>query len=236
VAAKRESGRATTTEVERLRTVYRQYMPRVAGRWDARNGGVLAILDELERQVAAVLVDEPLPELRVLDVGCGFGHFLGLLERLGARPEHLHGIDLLAERIGPARSAHPTFDLRVGNAEELPWPDRSFDLVLVFSVFTSILDARMRAAVAGEVTRVLEPRGAILWYDLRFDNPWNPNVSGIGRREVQRLFPRHGGQLRTVTFLPPLARRLGPLMPAIYPVLAAVPPLRSHRLGLLRGA
>jgi len=37
-----------------------------------------------------------------------------------------------------------------------------------------------------------------------------------------------------VTLLPPLARRLGPATPLAYPVLAALPPLRSHLIGLLR--
>ena len=223
-------------EVERLQSVYREYMPRVAGRWAPRNPGNEAILAELERRLVAILLAQPGPALaerRILDVGCGYGHFLGLLARLGAPPSSLHGVDLLAERIEEARSRHPQIDFRVGNAERLPYPDGAFDLVLLFSVFTSILDPRMRAAVAAEVTRVLEPGGAILWYDFRFDNPRNPNVRGIGRREVARIFPGRAGRLRSVTLLPPLARRLGRLTPALYPALAAVPPLRSHYLGLL---
>jgi hypothetical protein len=33
--------------------------------------------------------------------------------------------------------------------------------------------------------------------------------------------------------LPPLARRLHPLTRLLYPVLAALPPLRTHWMGLL---
>jgi ubiquinone/menaquinone biosynthesis C-methylase UbiE len=223
-------------EVERLERVYREYMPRVASRWDSSNTGNRAILAQLERGIADELARAgllPLAERSVLDVGCGYGHFLWLLESLGAQTSRLHGIDLLAERIAHAASAHPQISFTVGNAEELPYPDRSFDLVMLLSVLTSVLDVRMREAIVAEVSRVLRPGGAVLWYDFRFDDPWNPNVRGIGRRELGRCFPGWTHSVRTITLLPPLARRLGPLTPALYPTLAAVPLLRTHYLGLL---
>jgi ubiquinone/menaquinone biosynthesis C-methylase UbiE len=65
-----------------------------------------------------------------------------LLEFLqwGADPAALYGIDLSAEHIEYARRCIPQADLRVGGASELPWPDKSFDLLSQFTVFTSILD------------------------------------------------------------------------------------------------
>jgi hypothetical protein len=40
--------------------------------------------------------------------------------------------------------------------------------------------------------------------------------------------------MRSITVVPPIARRLGPLTPVAYPILHAVPPLRSHFVGRLR--
>jgi SAM-dependent methyltransferase len=223
-------------EVERLLTVYREYMPTVAARWDPGNRGNAAILSELEGRATAVLAAGgrvPLDGESVLDVGCGYGHFLGVLASLGADPSRLHGIDLVPERVEAARHRHPGIDFRVGNGAELPFEDGAFDLVLLFSVFTSILDPAMRRGLAAEVTRVLRVGGAILWYDFRYDSPRNPNVRGVGRAEIDRHFPGWPRRLETMTLLPPLARRLGPLTPTLYRALGAVPLLRSHYIGLL---
>lgn len=226
----------TEAEARRVRAVYREYMPRVSGRWRPENRGNRAILAELEGNLAALLRSRglvPLGGRTALDVGCGYGHFLGVLASLGARREDVHGIDLVEERVAHARSAQPGVDVRVSNAEEIPHPDGAFDVVLLFSVLTSILDAGMRMHVAREVARVLRSGGVIVWYDFRFDHPTNPNVRGIGRREVERLFPGFDANLRTTTLVPPIARRLGPLTPALYPALASIPALRSHYLGTL---
>jgi hypothetical protein len=87
--------------------------------------------------------------------------------------------------------------------------------------------------VASEVRRVLRPGGALLWYDFRVGNPWNPHVRAMSRRSIRALFPGWRGSFRLVTLLPPLARRLGSLTPVFYPVLGTLPPLRTHWAGLL---
>jgi SAM-dependent methyltransferase len=223
-------------ELQRVMRVYREYRPTVSHRWQPANRGNVAILAELERRVESVLRRAhflPLTGLKILDVGCGYGHFLGLLRALGASPSNLHGVDLLPERIEVARARHPGLDLTIGNGEELRYPDGTFDLVLLFSVLTSILDPRVQTNLAAEARRVLRPGGAILWYDLRYDNPWNPHVRGLRPRDVARLFPDLLPALETMTLLPPLARRLGPFTPVLYPLLARLPFLRTHQLGLL---
>src|SRR5262249_41077893 len=215
---------------------YREYMPEVAARWAPDNPGNQVILAELERGIGGLLASRglvPLGRRSALDIGCGYGHFLGFLRALGADPENVHGVDLLEERLVYARATNPGLDVRVANAEALPFPDRSFDVVLLFSVLTSILDLDVRARVARETARVLAPHGVIVWYDFRFDHPTNPNVRGIGRREIGRLFPRFDMTLRTTTLLPPLARRLGTMTPRLYPALARMPALRSHLFGAL---
>ncbi len=102
------------------------------------------------------------------------GQILRDFIKYGARPENLYGIDLLPDRIEEARRVSPNIDFRYGNAEELPYEEEFFDIVIQFTVFTSILDMNMKKKVAGEMLRVLKPSGSILWYDYHMNNPKNP--------------------------------------------------------------
>lgn len=224
-------------EVERIVAVYREYEPTVSARYDSRNRGNQIIIAELDVRMARLLRKHglfPLRERTILDVGCGNGYVLGLLKQVGATPVNLHGIDLLPERIEIARAKHPGIAFQVGNAEKLPYEDSSFNLVLLFTLLTSVLDQKMRANIAAEVARVLQPGGWILWYDFRYNNPRNKNVRGIGRRDLKRLFPDFACFPESITLLPPLARRLGPATSLLYPPLSTIRPLRTHYLGLLR--
>src|ERR1700681_993182 len=100
----------------------------------------------------------------------------------------LAGIDLMPDRLDRARHKIPQADLRLGNASELPWPAESFDLLSQSLVFTSILDAGLKHAVAKEMLRVLKPGGSIVWFDFRVSNPTNPEVKGLRRSEIRSLF------------------------------------------------
>ncbi len=172
--------------------------------------------------------------LRILDVGCGEGTQLRQLVQWGASPGSLAGIDLREGAVERARALGPAMDLRVGSAESLPWPDASFDLVCQQTVFTSILDGGMRRRVAAEMARVLKPGGAVLWYDFVYDNPRNADVRRVPPGEVRALFPGFAAHLVRVTLAPPIARRIpAAALPLLYPLLAALPFLRTHRLGLL---
>jgi hypothetical protein len=83
--------------------------------------------------------------------------------------------------------------------------------------------------------RVLTQGGAVLWYDFMYDNPRNPDVRGVRRREIAALFPGFSLDLVRITLAPPIARRIPvPLLPICYPLLAAFPVLRTHYLGVLR--
>jgi cyclopropane fatty-acyl-phospholipid synthase-like methyltransferase len=61
------------------------------------------------------------PGNRVLDVGCGVGSFLRLVAERGARA---FGLDASEELIELARTRMPDADLRVGEMEALPSPER----------------------------------------------------------------------------------------------------------------
>jgi ubiquinone/menaquinone biosynthesis C-methylase UbiE len=225
-------------ETDRIADVYRAYdaSVEVQARRDPLNRGNIRIAKERFRGITGLLGAcglLPLTGKRILDVGCGSGSVLASLVGLGAEARDLYGIDLLADRVETAHRMWPGMTFRCGNAERLDFPDNSFDLVLLFTVFSSIASDDVAHKVAGEVTRILRTGGALLWYDMRYSNPQNPHIRGITRRHLRAFFPDWSTALRSMTLLPPLARRLGPLTAALYPVLAAIPPLRTHYLGVL---
>jgi SAM-dependent methyltransferase len=67
----------------------------------------------------------------VLDLGCGTAYWSAWLARLGARPV---GVDVTPAQLETARRMQREFELEFplveANAEDVPLPDRSFDLVL----------------------------------------------------------------------------------------------------------
>src|SRR2546425_9549868 len=140
------------------------------------NAAGLFTFQERERALLgalAMITDTPdrLAQLRVLDVGCGTGGLLQDFVRYGATPALLCGIDLLESRVIEARTRYPHLDTRCANAEELPFADGSFDLVLCFTLFDTILDTGVRGRVSREILRVLKACGRVLLYDFRWNNP-----------------------------------------------------------------
>lgn len=116
---------------------------------------------DLDAMLAAVVLrgDE-----RVLDIGTGTGHTaLAFAPRvaevvgLDLTPAMLEQARILAEERG---SANVRFE--VGEAEALPYPDASFDLVTCRVCAHHFRD--VRAAVC-EASRVLRPGGRVLWVD-----------------------------------------------------------------------
>ena len=107
--------------------------------------------------------DTDLAGRRVLDVGCGRGGTVALLaERFGAIAT---GVDLAPEAVAFCRRMHRHADVsfEVGDAEHLPFDDRTFDVVT--NVESSHTYPNLRAFYS-EVARVLKSGGVFLYTDL----------------------------------------------------------------------
>ena len=102
---------------------------------------------------------------RVLEVSCGHGGGASYLVRT-LRPSSYTGLDLNPAGIAFCRKRHnlPGLDFVQGDAENLPFPDQSFDAVI--NIEASHCYPRFPRFLA-EVTRVLRPGGHFLYADFR---------------------------------------------------------------------
>jgi len=94
-------------------------------------------------------------DARVLEVGCGTGHWLALLRQHALV---VAGLDASMAMLARARAQGITGLVR-GLAEHLPWADRSFDRLFCVNALHHFRD---RQRFVGEARRVLRPRGRFM--------------------------------------------------------------------------
>ena len=97
---------------------------------------------------------------RVLEVGCGTGHWLRLISGSGAR---VMGLDVSGQMLAYARTQAPKATLAQGSAEHLPWARDSFDRVFCINAFHHFQD---KVAFLTEAMRVLRPGGLMMTVGL----------------------------------------------------------------------
>jgi SAM-dependent methyltransferase len=97
------------------------------------------------------------PDTRVLDVGCGTGNYAAALtEATGCR---VFGVDPSQRMLDWARDAAPWESLAQSSAENLPFTDDAFDVVMSTDVIHHVGD---RDAYFREAARVLRPAGHLV--------------------------------------------------------------------------
>ena len=234
-----QEDRSSSLEEDRIRDAYaRRPKDNTLNTWS--NASFVFRVHERERLLLERLTRYgfmPIYGKRVLEVGCGSGSWLREFIQWGARPEHVYGVDLLPDRIAAARRRLPHgVNVQCSSAANLQFAANTFDVVLQATMFTSILDRDLRQTVASEMLRVTKDEGIILWYDFNVDNPHNPDVRAVKKREIYQLFPNCRIELHRITLAPPLARSLVPYSWFAGYVLARLPFLCTHYLGLIRKA
>lgn len=109
--------------------------------------------------------------LRVLDCGCGMGFYLLAMGKLWDL--RLVGLDGDPDRLRQAASRSVPAELVLGDAQQLPFADASFDAVLMSEVLEHVPDDGLALR---EVSRVLKPGGvlAVSVPHARFPFLWDP--------------------------------------------------------------
>jgi SAM-dependent methyltransferase len=117
---------------------------------------------------------------RLLDVGCGGGTHMLAFTDAGWTPV---GVDVSEEQLRLARARG--CEVVHGSAEELPFPDASFDAAVSMWTHTDVDDF---PAVLHEIARILRPGGAFVYLGVHpcFVGPHSEFVAGEG---VPKLHP-----------------------------------------------
>jgi arsenite methyltransferase len=119
---------------------------------------------------------------RVLDLGSGAGTDSLIAAQMVGPEGRVTGIDMTPQMLAKARAAASEMglanaDFVEGEAEKLPFPDGSFDVVISNGVIDLIPD---KDAVFAELNRVLAPGGRLQIADVTIQNP----VSEEGKRNI----------------------------------------------------
>jgi arsenite methyltransferase len=122
------------------------------------------------------------PGERVLDLGSGAGTDSLIAAQMVGAEGRVTGIDMTPAMLAKARAAAQELGVAnvefvAGEAEELPFADESFDVVISNGVIDLIPD---KDAVFSELHRVLAPGGRLQIADVTIQNP----VSEEGRRNI----------------------------------------------------
>jgi len=118
----------------------------------------------------------------VLEIGCGTGMGLAYLVQ---RARRAVGIDINSALLQEARSHLPDVELREGDAGALPFPDQSFDVLLMLEMLYYVTDIDQALE---ECRRVLRPAGILFVCLPNCDRPdFNPSPFAVRYPNVPEL-------------------------------------------------
>ena len=143
--------------------------------------------DIVKRHLRSIILNQNKNIVRILDVGCGYGHYLKEYEnvcyRLGIKAE-IYGLDVAIKNL------EFNFNFVKGDARKLPFKNRSFDIVTSTEVLEHFVEGEM---FIEEVYRVLKDGGFFILTTpnrLRF-TAWIRNLKYIRNDIVPGPNPEH---------------------------------------------
>lgn len=129
-----------------------------------------------------------IPESRILDLGCGYGRVLGLLNGRGYH--NVVGVDPAPAMVAAAHLRVPTVPVELlAHPPHLPFPAASVDAVLLFTVLTCVPTDAGQRALLREADRVLRRGGLLYISDLWLQSDAR-NVARYARDEEK--YGRYG--------------------------------------------
>lgn len=113
--------------------------------------------DALEKKAVDQILPAPAGGNRLLEVGCGTGHWSAFFSRRGFT---VTGVDISAEMVGIARGKNiPDASFQVADAHVLPFTDGQFD---VAAAITTLEFVRSPGIVVREMARCTRHPGGVL--------------------------------------------------------------------------
>lgn len=108
-----------------------------------------------------ILKKRYLPNQKILDAGCGSGRNLKWFYQNDFK---LSGIDADTNRIAHAKEIYPKIatELRVGQLDDLPYKEQSFDHIICCAVLHFAKDEKHFKTMFSEMVRVLKSSGTLL--------------------------------------------------------------------------
>ena len=99
----------------------------------------------------------------VLEIGCGAGMLLIPISKIVGNISGLDYSESLTRRL---KEFNENFELKVAEANKMPFEDNYFDKVFSNSVFQYFPSLEYTEEVISEIVRVMKPRGSILLLDI----------------------------------------------------------------------
>lgn len=229
------------TPSEELARIRQTYTERIQSapedtRYSVFNLSYLYTLQQRQRDTVNLLAKlgiQTFHDKHILEVGCGSGGVLSEYLGYGIQPKQAVGVDLMPQLASRAKQRLPHLHFACADGQHLPFAAQTFDVVLQYTMFSSILDKQIKINIAHDILRVLKPNGLILWYDFWW-NPINKQTRGIRLPEVRSLFPNCHLTARKITLAPPITRRLISFSWLLCALLEKTRILNTHYLIALR--
>ncbi len=145
------------------------YYDQIAPSYDELHGS-----EQLEKIHRCMHIIEPREGDRLLDVGCGTG--------ISTEPWKCerHGIDPSEELIRIAKKKRDSARYTVASAEEIPYPDKHFDILISITAIQNFQDI---SKAIREMKRVLKDGGLFIVTTLK-DSPKVQSIENAVREEL----------------------------------------------------
>lgn len=118
---------------------------------------------------------------KILDMGCGYGTTTNYLKQKGLDSV---GIDYSNEAIDAAKKRFPNGNYQFANAERMPYPDQTFDVIILRDALHHFVGEADFDKVKQEIIRVSKPHATMIFFD--------PNINPI--LKLMRKISKHNDE------------------------------------------
>lgn len=184
----------------------------------AKDTGWLAYQDTVRKKVAGMIVQK---KGLLLEIGCGNGLFLRKL--LALKEIMAVGLDFSGRMLDVAEKQLSGTGSRIvlvkGTAQEMPFPDESFDIVTNLNMISTLPTYKDVKTVIREMVRVCRKNGCLI---LEIRNRMNPLISLQYGLTSRKSFPKKTYYTKEIT---EVLKKSGCRIIRVLPVYPSIKPL-----------